>query len=194
MTRFVRPRLVAPLMAALLCFGCAASPKPNLAQIHAGWSGPTVRGLEFPTYNPDVDAVCDPPVGWKPDTLKIKPNHTHQAWASPTGQTAYGVIYFKLPLPVGQNLAFNGFLSSMEKDQGDLTLLERHDDPALPGIRFVAEGGHYLIRANLIVSNWEGWAVYAGTLRGGRVIPEELDFAVRAREHTLVGRPDTGHD
>jgi hypothetical protein len=194
MTSLACSRLVAFLVtASLFCFGCSAQPKPNLAQIRAGWIGPDTRGLEFPSYNLNVHAVCDPPVGWKPDTLKVKPGHIHQAWLSPTGQTAYGVIYFKLPLPVGQNLALNGFLSNMKKDQGDVTLLDRQDDPALPGIRFVAEGGRYLIRANLIVSNWEGWTIYAGTLRGGKVIPAELDFAVRAREHTQVGQPDVGH-
>ena len=84
-----------------------------------------------------------------------------------------------------------GFLDQMKKTQGDATLLERQDDPKLPGVRFTARGGVYTLRANLIVQGWEGWAVYAGTQRGKPIDSIELDFALRAREHTVVGRPES---
>jgi len=114
----------------------------------------------------------------------------HRVWLSATGATAYGVIHFTLPLPVGENLALSGFLDEMKKTEGDCTLLQRQDDLSLPGIRFVAEGGLYRIHVNFLVATWEGWAVYAETLRGKPVIADEFDLAVRAREHTHVGRND----
>lgn len=186
------PRWTWALLAAALPLaqGCRGSPRPNLTQIRAAWIGGDTRGLTLPSFDSDVVAVCDPPIGWKPQALKITANHIHEVWLSPTGATAYGVIYFRMPLPVGQDLALSGFLNQMNATEGDAELLSRRDDANLPGIRFEAQGGIYRIRANLIVNGWKGWTVYAGTLRARKVIPNELDFAIRAREYTRVGRPE----
>jgi hypothetical protein len=186
------PRWTWAVLAAVLPLaqGCCGPPSPNLTQIRAGWNSGDTRGLTLPSFDPDVVAVCDPPIGWKPQPLKITAKHVHAVWLSPTGATAYGVIYFKMPLPVGPDLALSGFLNQMKKTEGDVVLLSRRDDASLPGIRFEAEGGIYNIRANLIVNGWEGWSVYVGTRRARKVIPNELDIAVRAREHTHVGRPE----
>jgi hypothetical protein len=181
----VRYPLVAAFFAMLLgLVGCCSAPNPAAKQ-----TGLDTAGLSAPFFDPDVNAVCDPPIGWKPQALKTTPDHNDQVWLSPTTDTAYGVIHFRMPLPVGRSLALAGFLSHMKKTEGDATLFYRQDDPSLPGIRFVAQGGIYVIRANLLVSAWDGWAVYAGTLKSGLILPNELDFAVRAREHTRVGRP-----
>jgi hypothetical protein len=178
------------LACALILFAGCSSQKTDLRQFALHWGEGKTTGLTFPAYNKDVDAIVCPPVGWKPDPLKSSPNHIHQVWLSPTTDTAYGVIHFKMPLPVGADIALTGFLAQMKKTEGDATLLELHDDPNLPGIRFVAHGGLYTIRANLIVRGWEGWAFYAGTQRGKPIDPIELDFATRAREHTRIGRPE----
>jgi hypothetical protein len=182
---------VAMLAAVLpLVQGCCGQPRPNLNQIRADWKNPDTRGLTLPAFNPDVIAVCDPPIGWKPDALKTGPNHIHEVWLSPSGATAYGVIHFTMPLPIGLNLALSGFLSEMKTTEGEAKLLSREDDANLPGIRFVAEGGLYRIHANLIIDGWDGWTVYAGTFRAKPVAPDEFDTAVRARENTHVGRPE----
>jgi hypothetical protein len=178
-----------PLVAVLpaMLFGmaaCCSAPK----QTSSGLTPVDTAGLSLPSFDPDVVAVCDPPIGWKAQALKATPNHNDQVWLSPTGETAYGVLHFRMPFPVGRSLALTGFLSQMKKTEGDATLFSRQDDPSLPGIRFVAQGGIYVIRANLLVSVWDGWAVYAGTLKSGLIAPKELDLAVRAREHTHVGR------
>ncbi len=170
--------------------GCSQRPKPNLNQIRAQWKSPDTRDLTLPTFDGDVVAVCDPPVGWKPKALKVGANNVRQTWVSPTGSTAYGVIFFKLPLPAGLNLVLAGFLNEMKATEGQATLISRQDDPNLPGLRFVAEGGLHRIRANLIVDGWEGWAVYAGTFRSRPVVENELETAIRARENTHVGRPE----
>jgi hypothetical protein len=193
LTRRGEARLFFPLaewsVIALLaiCGGCAHQNRVDPKQINAQFTGPTTRGLTTPFYDPDVQAFCDPPIGWKPDALKQNATHVHQVWHSPSGATAYGVIHFKLPLPVGENLALQGFMAHMKETEGEATLIERHDDPQLPGIRFVAEGGKYRIRANLIVGDWEGWAIYAGTFVHQKPVESELDAAIRAREHTRVG-------
>ena len=50
--------------------------------------------------------------------LKQSDRHTHEVWLSPTGKTAYGVIHFKLPLPVGVNLVYWEFCED-EEEGGD---------------------------------------------------------------------------
>jgi hypothetical protein len=180
------------LWISLLCVGILAGcahQQTDLAKIRAGFNADAARQLTEPFYDPDVLAVCNPPIGWRPDPLKKTTNHSHQVWLSPTGNTAYGVIHFNLPLPVGQNLALVGFINEMRTTEGDAVLLSQQDDPKLGGIRFVAEGGLYHIRSNLIVVGWEGWAVYAGSLRNHKVDQIELDLAQRARDYTSVGRP-----
>ena len=113
--------------------------------------------------------------------------HTHQVWQSPTGSTAYGVIHFRLPFPLGHELLLWAFMNEMRRDQGEARLLEKRWDANLGGIRFVTEGGLYRVRTNLMVRGFDGWAVYAGTLRSGPIRPDELALAERAREYTEVG-------
>ncbi len=185
-----RRSFILPGLLLVLAGGCVSHHAPTLVSIRSGWIGPTTRDLLLPQYVSDVDAVCDPPAGWKPEPLKSSSNHKHQIWLSPTGATAYGVIHFSLPLPVGENLAMDGFIKQMRKSEGDANLISRQSDPNLPGIRFVAEGGKYKLRGNLIVHGWDGWAIYAGTIRCMAIVPAELDQAERAREHTVPGQPE----
>jgi hypothetical protein len=76
----------------------------------------------------DVDAICFPPRGWKLDPAAAASDHVHRVWVSPSGLTAYGVIYFTLPLPVGADLALWGFLGEMKRNEGDSSLLGKQRD------------------------------------------------------------------
>ena len=165
--------------------GCGHKP----ATIRPVTTAPTAQ-LTEPVVNPHVEAYVVPPVGWRADPPKQTGRHHHQTWLSPTGRTAYGIIHFKLPLPVGHDLALWGFLQEMKRSEGEAVLVSKQWDENLPGLRFVADGGLYRVRANLFVRGWQGWAVYAGTLRKEPLMPEELDLAERAREHTAVGLGD----
>lgn len=149
---------------------------------------PIFGGLDTPAPLEAVEAVVSPPLGWKPDPLKASDRHNHQAWISPSGNTAYGIIRFKMPLPIGAELALrHGFLPEMKRSEGEARLISSERDPGLPGIRFIAEGGLYRLRTNMITRGWRGWAVYAGTLRKAEIVPDELALAELAREHTTVG-------
>jgi hypothetical protein len=134
-----------------------------------------------------VSAVCYPPTGWAPEPLKESSRHRHQIWLSPTGSTAYGVIHFSLPLPVGPEMVLRAFLREMQKQEGAADLLDKASDPALPGLRFEARGKLYHLWGNLMVSGWEGWAVYAGSRTGAPIMRSELELAATARESTRVG-------
>ena len=121
------------------------------------------------------------------DPLKQTKNHAHQVWVSPTGHTAYGVIRFSLPLPVGPDTVLWFFIREMRASEGEARLISKRRDPQLKGLRFVAEGGRYVVRANLTTRGLRGWAVYAGTRRDREILPSELSLAELAREKTETG-------
>src|SRR5205085_2629626 len=103
-------------------------------------------------YDADLEAMIAPPAGWRLDKDKKTDKHTHRVWVSPTGDTAYGVIRFKLPLPISEEIALWGFMREMQRDQGDAVLVEKQDDPKAGVLRYVAEGGIYKIRARISTS------------------------------------------
>jgi hypothetical protein len=137
--------------------------------------------LAEPAWLESVSAVVTPPVDWHAEPLKRSESHVHQVWLSPTGLTAYGVIHFRLPIPVTDELLVWGFLSHMRRSEGDATLLHKAADPDTGGIAIEAEGGPYRIRATLFSRGWQAWAIYAGTLRNQTIIEAELALAQRAR-------------
>lgn len=184
MQRLLPSRRLLALAIVLLVIGCAHTSRNLSAQ-----SPLSVDGLTPPTFVATVDALAVPPVGWRRDPLRKSAKHTHEVWIAPSGSTFYGVMRFSLPFPVGSDLAVWGFMREMHRKQGEAKLISSEKDPKLPGTRFVAEGGKYLIRVNLLTKGWEGWAIYAGTLREQPVDQKELDLAQRAREYTVTGKP-----
>jgi hypothetical protein len=149
----------------------------------------SVVGLVESEPNLEVEAIVSPPAGWRKDPLKNSSRHAHQVWVSPTGDTAYGVIRARLPLPVGADLALMGFMAEMRRSEGEGILISRDYDHDLPGLRFIAEGGPYRIHANLTTHGFATWTVYAGVLRGRPVNEAEFELAARAREATIIGLP-----
>ncbi len=176
----------AGLLSVAMAAGCCAAP-PRPAFVPA--TRPASAGLPPATADPLLHAAVAPPLAWRPDPPKVSDNHRHQVWISPGKATAYGVITFEMPLPAGPTLALWGVLRRMRQVEGEATVLERHDDPKLPGIRFVVDGGPYRVRGNLVADGLRGWVVYAGTLRSKPTNAEELKLAEQAREATRVGLP-----
>jgi hypothetical protein len=184
--RLRRVRLRSGLLAITLT-GCCQHAPPAAQPPTTRFIADAVKsGLTTPVADQNLKAMICPPAGWKPDPPKITSNHYHQTWISPTGDTAYGIIYFSMPLPFGVDTVLWKFMQEMKNTEGEATLLEKQTDDKLPGLRFVAEGGLYRIRCNLSVAGFHGWVVYAGTLRSRPVNQRELDLAEKAREQTRV--------
>ncbi len=181
-----RMRLALPIALLTCLVGCCPTPK---RPAYMATTRPVSAGLPAPVVDPLLSAAVVPPIGWLPDPPKVSDNHRHQVWISPHKSTAYGVIRFKLRFPVGPSLALWGVIREMKKSEGEANLVDRKDDAALPGIRFVAEGGRYAIHGNLTTDGLRGWVVYAGTLRAKPVDGPELKLAEQAREATRVGMP-----
>jgi len=174
--------LLVTLIFVSLTTGCHHYYRPRAVQ-------PPMSGLLPATPNDDVQAMVTPPVGWIAQPLKFSDRHTHQIWLSPSGETAFGAIRFKLPWPVGTRLLLGRFLAEMRRVEQSATLLSREDDPELPGIRFEAESAVHRVRVNLITHGFRGWAFYAGTITGHEEIKAELELAKRAREASSPGLP-----
>jgi hypothetical protein len=168
--------------------GCANQPRNGGAAITRPAGLPPTRGLSDPAYLEAVSATVVPPLGWRPDPLETQSRHTHQVWISPSGSTAYGVIRFSLPIPVGYDPVLWYFMREMRRSEGEAVLIGKQWDPNLRGMRFVAQGGKYTVRPNLFVRGFSGWVIYAGTLTGRPVNTGELELAERARERTMTGR------
>lgn len=152
---------------------------------------PSIADLSAPYAINALEAVVDPPVGWRRDKSDVDARHAHFVWLSPSGDTAYGVVLMNLPIPVGPDIVLWAFLNQMRKSDRQADLLRRENAPDLPGLRFVAESGKYRIRANLTVRTWRAWAVYAGTIRARPVNSPELRLAEQARDGTRMTTADT---
>ncbi|HZL36015.1 MAG TPA: hypothetical protein VFC78_11935 [Tepidisphaeraceae bacterium] len=189
-------RVSAPKWRGVMLVGCAIAmagcqSHPTTFGKPPASTGPIATGLMAPRPLQSVDAWCDPPVGWKPDPLRIDAQHAHEVWASPSRQTAYGVVLIHLPLPfIGPNLIIPGFLNHLRAKDHKAELISKEDAPDLPGARFVAESGKFHINVNLIVHGWSAWAVYTGTLLTKPVNAAELKLAREAVDNTRVSLPD----
>jgi hypothetical protein len=148
-----------------------------------------VTGLSEGHPEEIIQAIVVPPVGWVKEPHKTTPRSEHDIWLSPTGATAYGVLFIKLPLPVGANLTLDQFLKEMKKREGEANLLEKQDDAEIDGIRFIADGGIHKIRAKLMTRGFRAWVIYAGSIHSKPERPDELEVAARAREATIIGLP-----
>jgi hypothetical protein len=143
--------------------------------------------LAAPTPNQDLSAIVAPPTGWTPAPIEKETDHAHQTWISPSQKTAYGVIYFGLPLPMPANWLLGPFVNEMRKREGKADVVGTpFKDDALPGVRLVVETKQYKMRINLIVRGFSAWAIYAGTVRDQAEEPRELRQAERARDTTKV--------
>jgi hypothetical protein len=151
-------------------------------------------GLAPVEWVPAVEAAAPVPQGWQAEPLKVQPRSKHQVWISPSGSTAFGVLnvqHFLMPLASDQRI-LEEFLKGMKQTEGEARLIQgpvKDGDLAggLGGLRFVAEGGKYKVRGNLVSRGTRAWIVYAGTHRGQPYDPEELSRAEEARERTVVG-------
>ena len=179
-------RIAIAIALAAAAGGCCACGKSNPHALAATATRPGADGLVAPMTMDALDAVADPPLGWRQETSIVDARHTRVVWISPTGDTAYGIVLIHLPLPEGPDLVLWGFLYEMSTTDQKGELLAKEPAPELPGLRFVANSARYRLRANLSVHGWQAWVVYAGTLISKPVNTPELRMAEQARNHTLV--------
>ena len=135
-------------------------------------------------------------MGWTLQRSDNTARYIQRVWVSPSGKTSYGVVRFNLPFPVGDEIALNGFLAQLRRDEGEAVLLSESKDAAQDRLIFAAEGGRYRLNGIIVTRGFHGWVVYDGTLRNQSRALDELASAVQARENTRLGLPPqpTGKD
>jgi hypothetical protein len=146
-----------------------------------------MQALADPEWDPDLQALIAPPLGWQPSVMPNQLNAIHYLWISPSGKTAYGVIRFSLPFPAPYEPVLWVFLREIRKKEGHAALLAKSYTPGRRSMSFTVEGGRYTIRTTLVLRGLSGWMTYAGTLREHPVEPGELQVAETARDKTEVG-------
>src|SRR4051794_2613166 len=120
--------------------GCSAKAAPRMpAAMERRFA--TTQGLTARVVLRAVEAQVDPPEGWKAQPLRSSARHTHQIWLSPSGSTAYGIIRFDLPLPVGPDIVLWYFMREMRHSHPDAVVIDKRVDPVFDGIYFIADGG-----------------------------------------------------
>jgi len=190
LTKFLRIEFL--MLAAAVLGGCGGKANStDNAQLASATMQPTMAdlGLSNATPRKDVDATVTPPLGWTLQPPKSSRQHQHQVWLSHSKNTAYGVIRFSMPLPLGNETALWGFMKEMKRTEGEARLISKQRDPERKALNFIAEGGLYTVRANIQTRGTRGWAIYAGTKRDHEVVPDELQLAEKARDHTMPGVP-----
>jgi hypothetical protein len=190
-----RSTLSAAFLLCVMMIGCSSYKQRDVPK-HVGIAPPTASASStrpttgpttVPVFNVSLDAFPMPPIGWRIDRDDKTDRHSHTVWVSPTGQTAYGVLFFRLPFPVGHELALSrGFFPQMRREAGSLNIISQFWDDNIEGIRFEVDAGIYRMRATFFVRGMRGWAVYAGTKREATVVESELKLAEWAREQTVV--------
>ncbi len=136
----------------LLPLGCRSRSNPRT---------PTARCRRPERSNRSKRSSRRPPTG-RCATGRPTRGRAHRVWLSPSGRTAFGVIRVNLPLPFpSPRLLLGPFLKRCARRRGRGGPTAGRATPDLPGLRFVAEGGRYTMRGNLISRGWR-----MGRLRG----------------------------
>ncbi len=135
----------------------------------------------------ELGVIAEAPAGWTVRTVSQDARHTHLVWESPTGATAFGVIAFRMPWPVGHEAAFKyGFIASMRRAEGEANVLSKDWTDDRSELRADVEGGKFLVRMRFIVRGVRGWSIYAGTLRNQPINPDELTLAESSRNTASI--------
>jgi hypothetical protein len=143
----------------------------------------------------ELGLIADAPEGWNMRVESQDARHTHLVWESPSGATAFGVIMFKMPWPVGHEAAFKyGFLASMRRAEGEANLITKSWTDDRSELRADVEGGKFLVRMRFIVRGVRGWSVYAGTLRSQPINTEELKLAESSRNAASISSAASSDD
>ena len=188
-----RPALAC--VAAIACLSTIGCVQSTLDAADRPASRP-VEGIGRGYFDHRVEAFVVPPQDWKPDPPKISDRHVHLAWISPSGDTAYGVIYAAIPgyIPVAlmptrllHQEVLDQVMIGMRQDQGEGVLLEKRWDAQQRQMYFEAEGGLYRVDSVLTVRGWSAWTLYVGRLRERAPNEAEIELAKKARGQTEVG-------
>lgn len=181
-------------LAGVIVIGCSNKPEAfprrqwPVAVANADDGGlPTTQRSDLVTFK-SFSVFASPPAGWTMKANTADPRAEHIVWTGPSGNTAFGVIFFRLPWPIGHDLTVRyGVLPEARRREGTAELLAKQWDPEIEGLRFTIRTPKYTAETKMFVRGTRGWAAYSGFQTTRPVNQEELEQAARAREDAEFG-------
>jgi hypothetical protein len=144
----------------------------------------------------DLSGLCSPqamealkvslavPFHWAAMEAKDGPFYVHQQWRSPSGATAVGVVYIRLPIPLsGQTILSLAEREYTKKGKGGEILAEWTDRFGRDW--FEGQNDRYHGRGYLLVNGRTAWVVYIGYERRRPTEALELALGERSLESVL---------
>jgi hypothetical protein len=149
-------------------------------------------GLEPIRFVEEVQARWAPPDRW----VALPPHksmlYTHRQWKSQNSTTGVGVVYVRLPLPLGAKIVASLAKDHYAKRSKDGKILSQWTDAA--GREwFDCQNARYRVRGYVVTRGLEAWFIYAGYRHTSNPKPEELELAYRSME-TITPRPLVSSD
>jgi hypothetical protein len=145
-------------------------------------------GLKSVEHYEAVKSQAAAPAKWQALALKRHSLYTDMQWKSPSGSTAVGVAYVKMPLPLGaRGLVWFARTRYAKQSDGGRVIDEWVDH--LGRAWFEAENNKYHVRAFVVTKGFEAWVVYMGRKTTVPTDVSELALAARAME-TIVPLPN----
>ena len=161
-----------------LAGGCQTAQQVPTARLIQHQALIDFSGLRPPEVVEPVRVRASVPQTWVVHGVERKALYTHQQWKSPSAKTAVGVVYARLPLPVGSGTMLWLARQQYAKQSADGKDLGTWED-ALGRKWFEAETNQYHARGYVIVNGLDAWVVYSGFKLD--TSPEPADIALAAR-------------
>jgi hypothetical protein len=194
-SKLVRASICVACVVTAIVAGCSNKPEPfprrhrtvAVANAEDDVLVPTTQRSDLLTFS-KFSLYATPPEGWKFKRNAADPRAEHISWTSPSGDTAFGAIFFRLPWPLGHDLTLHyGVLPEARRREGTAELLDKRWDREIEGLRFTIRTPKYTAETKMFVRGTRGWAAYSGFQTTRPVNQAELDQAVRAREDAEFG-------
>ena len=166
------------LCLSLLAGGCQSGQQVPTERLIQHQALIDFSGLRPPEVAEAVKVQASVPQSWVVHAVERKPLYTHQQWKSQSAKTAVGVIYARLPLPVGSDMLLWMARQQYANQGKSGTDLGQWED-ALGRKWFEAETEKYHARGYVIVNGLDAWVVYSGFKID--TSPEPADIALAAR-------------
>ncbi len=180
--RRLTPLDVARMLCLLTVFawagGCQTGPQVSSRRLIEHQAMIDFSGLNPPTAVESVQTTLAIPRHWTDVPTKYTALYTHRQWKSPSTHTGVGVVYCRMPLPLGAKAVV--WLAKQEyskREQDGRVLSEWTDD--LGRCWFEAENYKYHVRGCVVVKGFDAWITYFGYRT--QYPPQVAEIALAAR-------------
>ena len=128
-----------------------------------------------------VKASCSVPRQWEVMPLKKTGLYAHQQWKSPSTHTGVGVVYIRLPFPIGERTLLWFAKREYTSASNDGKVIGQWTDD-LGREWFEAQNNKYHVRGYAKTQGNDAWIVYSGWRVTNDPQPAEIALARRSLE------------